>query len=192
MTNAGSGIIESVKNALPSTTSAIAQAATSGLAAVAKKLLFQAAGAEGVAENVGNPSEASPQAHVANPHPRTAIAPTYHTEYQRVQCVDTSGQTFGIWLNVFYLTPLTFLFVRFFIKAYIRRSSKGSQVKRIEKAEKANGNGQVTSEKGQGAAEAKEAAVDALKGIDREMNGNGGSSATMGSPAGKTHARRHA
>ncbi|KUJ21096.1 uncharacterized protein LY89DRAFT_694732 [Mollisia scopiformis] len=39
-----------------------------------------------------------------------------------VSCIDTSGQTFAIWLNVLYLAPLTFLFVRFFIKSYLKHA----------------------------------------------------------------------
>lgn len=39
-----------------------------------------------------------------------------------VPCIVTSGQTFAIWLNVLYLAPLTYLFVKFFITSYLRRS----------------------------------------------------------------------
>lgn len=39
--------------------------------------------------------------------------------YQPTRCLDTSGQAFAVWLNVVYLLPLTVLFVRFFVKAYI-------------------------------------------------------------------------
>ncbi|ROT35863.1 hypothetical protein SODALDRAFT_381147 [Sodiomyces alkalinus F11] len=41
-------------------------------------------------------------------------------------CITTSGETFAIWLNVFYLAPLTYLFVMFFIRSYLRRSSAES------------------------------------------------------------------
>jgi len=37
-------------------------------------------------------------------------------------CITNSGATFAVWLNVFYLAPLTVLFVNFFMKSYVRRS----------------------------------------------------------------------
>lgn len=43
-----------------------------------------------------------------------------------VPCITTTGQTFGIWLNVLYLAPLTYLFVSFFIASYIKRSGAES------------------------------------------------------------------
>ncbi|ROV98283.1 hypothetical protein VSDG_04429 [Cytospora chrysosperma] len=39
-----------------------------------------------------------------------------------IPCITTTGQTFAIWLNVLYLAPLTYLFVKFFITSYIKRS----------------------------------------------------------------------
>ncbi|KAL2170541.1 hypothetical protein VTG60DRAFT_4649 [Thermothelomyces hinnuleus] len=42
---------------------------------------------------------------------------------QSVRCITSSGETFAVWLNVFYLAPLTYLFVSFFIESYIRRSN---------------------------------------------------------------------
>jgi hypothetical protein len=54
-----------------------------------------------------------------------------HTVYQMTPCIDTSGQTFAIWLNVFYLTPLTVLFVRFFVRSYFRpqKGGKGARMR---------------------------------------------------------------
>ncbi|KAE8451177.1 hypothetical protein EG329_004341 [Mollisiaceae sp. DMI_Dod_QoI] len=46
----------------------------------------------------------------------------WETVYQDVPCIDTSGQTFAIWLNVLYLAPLTALFVRFFVKSYLKHA----------------------------------------------------------------------
>lgn len=51
----------------------------------------------------------------------------YQTVQKSVSCIDTSGQTFAIWLNVLYLAPLTALFVRFFVKSYLRRAVKTMQ-----------------------------------------------------------------
>jgi hypothetical protein len=118
--------------------SAVSAAATVTGANVLKKLLFRAAGEGGLAANV-----ASPSAHRSD---TVTGAAAYTTEFQTIPCVDTSGQTFAIWLNVFYLTPLTALFVRFFVKSYLRRSSSKGEATRVEKA-----------------------GLDALKGVEKEM-----------------------
>lgn len=44
-------------------------------------------------------------------------------KYETVSCINTSGQTFAVWLNVFYLGPLMYLFMRFFYRSYIRRAT---------------------------------------------------------------------
>lgn len=159
---------EAIKNAVPgasSVSSALASATVSGVGNFLKKILFRAAGEQGLAENVGLSSQAT---RAVNPHPAHPVAPIYRTEYQTVRCIDTSGQTFAVWLNVFYLAPLTVLFVRFFIRSYTRRTSKPSP----------------TSEHGIRAVE--HAGVDALKGVDRGIHGNNDSRAlkdiTNGSP----------
>src|SRR6202008_1444151 len=38
-----------------------------------------------------------------------------------VYCLDTSGQVFAILLNCVYLLPLTYLFLQFFITAYLKQ-----------------------------------------------------------------------
>jgi hypothetical protein len=86
-----------------------------------KKLIFRALGEEGLAGNV----DAKATSAVPPVPTKSSDGISYTTEYQTVPCIDTSGQTFAIWFNVFYLTPLTFLFVRFFIKSYFRRGTKG-------------------------------------------------------------------
>jgi hypothetical protein len=64
--------------------------------------------------------------------------------------VDTSGEAFAIGLNVLYLAPLTWLFVRFFVRSYLATgSSKGGKVGRGHAVEKAT--------------------VDAAKGVGREV-----------------------
>lgn len=57
----------------------------------------------------------SPQAGQAAPTPLKAIS-----------CIATSSETFAIWLNVVYLAPLTYLFVKFFITSYLSRSKAES------------------------------------------------------------------
>jgi hypothetical protein len=73
-----------------------------------------------------------------------------HKITRTVRCVDTSGEAFAIGLNVLYLAPLTWLFVRFFVRSYLATgSSKGGKVGRGHAVEKAT--------------------VDAAKGVGREV-----------------------
>jgi len=139
----------SVASAASTAVSSIAASATfAGLGNLVKKFLFRAAGEEGLAENVNG----APLAHqILISKPSSGESQRYRTEYQTVPCIDTSGQTFAIWLNVLYLAPLTVLFVRFFIKSYIRRTS-----------------GKGTTKHGV----AEKAGVDAVKGVQRELNGH--------------------
>ncbi|PWY76643.1 fatty acid elongase [Aspergillus eucalypticola CBS 122712] len=98
--------------------------AGAGLVPWLKKLGFRAAGAEGIAENVGVP-EAAAGARVLHVGPM-------------VTCMDTSGQGFAIWLNVMYLLPLTYLFARFFVRSYLYRKEPGPrQPTQLHAAEKA-------------------------------------------------------
>lgn len=72
-------------------------------------------------------------------------------DYRMFTCLDTTGQAFGVWLNVMYLLPLTYLFVQFFIRSYLYRKDPGTQLPTpIHAAEKAG--------------------MDALKGVSREMH----------------------
>ncbi|KAK6605692.1 gns1 sur4 family protein [Botrytis cinerea] len=135
-------------------TSAAAVATSSGVADMIKKLLYRAIGEEGLAENVNAPVFSSvAQAPIASIPKSHSKIPKYVTETRTIPCIDTSGQTFAIWLNVIYLTPLTFLFVRFFIKSYIKRTTASGK----KAGRKASF---VAAEK---------AGFDALKGVEREM-----------------------
>jgi hypothetical protein len=132
------------------------EAAASGVGALAKKILLRAADQEGLAEKIevisstaisaaAAASASAAQERAADPH---AAPGGYHTEYVQKSCLDSSGQTFAVWLNVFYLTPLTFLFVRFFVKSYLRRGAQANKKGgKIEKSGK-----------------------DALKGVRRELD----------------------
>lgn len=96
--------------------------ATAGAAAWLKKLAFRAAGEEGLAENVRNQygEVFGPEAdHVQSTLEQMRRSP----KYEAVNCIDTTGQSFAIWLNLIYLAPLTWLFLRFFWRSYSRRSS---------------------------------------------------------------------
>jgi hypothetical protein len=106
------------------TTSAAPVVAATGLSWV-KQVALRAAGAEGIAENVG---------HAENNlgAPREVVQPG-----PMVTCMDTSGQGFAIYLNVAYLLPLTYLFARFFVRSYLYRKEPGPQATHIHAAEKA-------------------------------------------------------
>jgi hypothetical protein len=82
----------------------------------------------------------------------------FGTKYQKVDCIDTTGQTFAIWLNVFYLAPLTYLFMSFFVASYLRRS----------KAEVVRGK---TDRRRSNVVLAEKASWDAARGLEREMYG---------------------
>lgn len=99
---------------------------------------------------------------VANASAAAYEYPAYETAYDTVPCIDTSGETLAIWLNVFYLGPLMYLFMRFFYRSYLRRIAAP--------AKPANGSAP------NGRAYAAEAAiVDAAKGVERGMkDGNVG------------------
>jgi hypothetical protein len=139
----------SLASAASTAASSVAASASSvSVATFLKKLLFRAAGEEGLAESVNAPSAL----HMVSPR-ASHSGGQYRIEYQTVPCIDTSGQTFAVWLNLFYLAPLTVLFVRFFIRSYIKRTS-------------------VKGPSDRGVAE--NAGRDAIKGVEKELYRNGG------------------
>ncbi len=121
--------VHNLSSAIPaatsSATSAIASVtATAGLGSWLKKVALRAAGEEGLAENVRNQQgevfgiDAIHAAEVEKAQEELR----YKTQYQTINCIDTSGQVFAILLNFIYLAPLLLLFVRFFLKTYLRGS----------------------------------------------------------------------
>ncbi|KAH8728242.1 GNS1/SUR4 family-domain-containing protein [Phaeosphaeriaceae sp. PMI808] len=139
-----SSSVSSVVSSVSSTAVAALPTATGAAVAFFRKLVYRAAGDEGLAENIAVPGHPLPYyqqqqnlaaaaaAATARPehpiqqlfHPRETVNKiVYRTEYQSVPCIDTSGQAFAVYLNLIYLTPLTFLFMRFFFKSYLRRTS---------------------------------------------------------------------
>lgn len=99
----------------------------------------------GVASKVASAAESTVSQVSGKPSP--AVDEITETMYSQklVPCIDNTGQTFAIWLNVLYLAPLTYLFVKFFITSYLRRSGaesqrakgKGSRESQVSVAEKA-------------------------------------------------------
>ena len=100
--------------------------ATAAAGALLKKFLLRAAGEEGVAERIGIPHDNKPvQQHIEerieqaaehHHHPVPTYETRWRTDWTKVNCIDTSGEAFAIYLNLFYLFPLTVLFARFFVK----------------------------------------------------------------------------
>lgn len=113
----GSAALQHLSKAAPAVATAVAEA---GSIPWLKKLALRAAGAEGIAENVGG----------------AVAAPATGYTQKMVTCVDTSGQAFAIMLNVSYLLPLTWLFARFFVRSYLNRKDP-RQPTHMEAAEKA-------------------------------------------------------
>jgi hypothetical protein len=72
-------------------------------------------------------------------------------------CITSGAQTFGVWLNVVYLAPLTYLFMSFFVQSYMKRSAAEQKKKDRRYSHLA-----VTAEK---------AGWDAAKGVEREVYG---------------------
>jgi hypothetical protein len=139
-------ITSTVTSAVASTTESVAEAlpTTTGPAlAFLRKLIYRAAGDEGLAENIRVPGQPLPvhqQQHVIAPEPvhhdnqvhnffhhETVERTFYRTEYQNVPCIDTSGQAFAVYVNLIYLAPLTILFMRFFYKSYFGRSTPNTK-----------------------------------------------------------------
>jgi len=108
-----------------SSLSSLAAEATSDGGAWLKKLIYRAGGSPALAENVRNHNrqtfgDSLRQQPLVNSELKQEIQEIrYHNEWHEVHCLDTDGQAFAIWLNVVYLLPLTFLFLRFFWKSYI-------------------------------------------------------------------------
>ncbi|OQO05842.1 hypothetical protein B0A48_09937 [Cryoendolithus antarcticus] len=138
-------VVSHITSAVTSATSEISHVAvtsspTASLAAVIKKYLLRAAGEEGVAERVGIARNVNQPVADAIKSQQQSIAERaqapvepmyetrYRTEYKTVNCIDTSGEAFAVYLNFLYLLPLTVLFLRFFYKAYVARVRRNSSI----------------------------------------------------------------
>lgn len=140
----------------------------------------------GVASKVTNAAatkvitDSAPTAEANAVHQFTTSEEIVH-EHKVIPCIQTTGQTFAIWLNVFYLAPLTYLFVKFFITSYLRRAGAASSHKGKSRHES-----QVTAAEKAGweAARNLEAEVYGTAEIER-VNGAANGHAGKGSPNGK-------
>ncbi|KAF1809520.1 hypothetical protein P152DRAFT_159533 [Eremomyces bilateralis CBS 781.70] len=143
--NAASSL-SSAATAAPSSVSSAFSAAASAATSGIKWLPFlhagilRAFGEEGLANNAlrsGDVLPSMPEVPAHEASQKILNAPTklkerfqtqYETVYQEVDCIDTAGQSFAVWLNLIYLAPLTVLFVRFFIRSYSRRYAAAKQL----------------------------------------------------------------
>ena len=106
--------IHNLSSALPSAASSVSSAVASATATAnfsnwLKKAALRAAGEEGLAMNVRNEQGETfgiDAVHAAESE-KSQEEIRYRMEYQKVNCLDTSGQSFAILLNVLYLAPLT-------------------------------------------------------------------------------------
>ncbi|KAI9838135.1 MAG: hypothetical protein M1819_006291 [Sarea resinae] len=114
-------------SAVTSAATSLAEVATAsagaGVGGWLKKVGLRAAGEEGLAENVRNSQGDRFGSEAVHAAQSVVEDIRYRKEFKRVSCVDTTGEAFAIYLNVLYLAPLTWLFVRFFIRSYSNRSA---------------------------------------------------------------------
>ena len=147
-------VASSVSSDISSAVSVATATASAGVGAWLKKAAFRAAGREGLAENVVNDQGQTfgvDAVHAAKDL-KAREEVRYHDDLQWVHCLDTSGQAFAILLNCMYLAPLTYLFIRFFARAYHHRQERRRSSAAIDTARMA-----------------RDAGRDALKGVKRNI-----------------------
>lgn len=85
--------------------------ATYSIGSYIKRLALRAAGEEGLAENIGDRPQHFVKDQIVEKVQDVTGGSSYETrfrnEYEWVNCIDTTGQSFAVWLNIMYLAPLT-------------------------------------------------------------------------------------
>ena len=122
-------VAHNLSTALPSVASAVSTAisttaATADIVSWLKKAALRAAGEEGLAENVRNYQGETfgiDAIHAADVQ-KAQEEIHYKLEMTRTHCLDTSGEVFAILLNVMYLAPLGYMFIRFFLNYFQARA----------------------------------------------------------------------
>jgi hypothetical protein len=104
--------------------------------------------------------------------------------YKTVPCISNNGATLAVWLNVFYLTPLTYLFVSFFIESYLRRSNAAEK-------KGAKKNGVASRRLSNNVAMAEKAGWEAAKNVEREVYGESNEEAIASSKKNGRALRSH-
>lgn len=125
--------VHNLSTALPTTASAVSSTISSalssatvaaGLGSWLKKAALRAAGEEGLAENVRNYQGETfgiDAIHAAEVE-KAQEEIRYRLGSQKVHCLDTSGQVLAILMNLLYLAPLAYLFIKYFYNSYIARA----------------------------------------------------------------------
>ncbi|KAI4256600.1 MAG: hypothetical protein LQ352_002040 [Teloschistes flavicans] len=124
--------VHNLSSAIPTAASAVSSTiasatASADIGAWLKKAALRAAGEEGLAENVRNSQGQAfgiDAVHAAEVERAQEIR--YKMQYQRINCLDTPGETFAILLNFVYLAPLTYMFIGFFVKKYRENAQSSS------------------------------------------------------------------
>ena len=101
-----------------------------------KKAALRAAGQEGLAANVRNDRGETfglDAAHAAEAQ-RAQQQIIYKLGTTKTHCLDTSGEVFAILLNLLYLVPLAYLFIRFFASYFDRSTQKGNRLQNARNA----------------------------------------------------------
>lgn len=126
--------VHNLSTALPSTASSVSFTLSSALSSATaaagfgswiKKAALRAAGEEGLAENVRNYQGETfgiDAVHAAEVE-KSQEEIRYRMTFQKVHCLDTSGQVLAILMNLVYLAPLVYLFLNFFYRSYTSRSN---------------------------------------------------------------------
>ncbi|KAL8773361.1 MAG: hypothetical protein Q9209_001755 [Squamulea sp. 1 TL-2023] len=125
--------IHNLSSALPTGASSVSSLIASATASVdigswLKKAALRAAGEEGLAENVRNAQGQTfgiDAVHAAEVE-KAQEEIRYKSQYQKVNCLDTPGQTFAIFLNFLYLAPLACMFVHLFYTKYMKQARSSS------------------------------------------------------------------
>lgn len=134
------------------------------------------------AKNASGPGTTSPSAAATDGTQLLLLLPEQQrpaTARVTVACVTTPGETFAIWLNVLYLAPLTYLFMRFFVRSYLRRSTQESSSRARGRGAIATGGATANGISGSAekhmlggvALRAERAGWDAAKDMQREVYG---------------------
>ncbi|KAI9741771.1 MAG: hypothetical protein M1834_000157 [Cirrosporium novae-zelandiae] len=129
---------DNLSSAIPSAASTVSSVVSSVVASATasadmgtwlKKVGLRAAGQEGLAANIRN-SEGQQfgiDAVHAMQDSKAREEIRYRLDYQAINCLDTAGEGFAVWFNICYLFPLTYLFGKFFVQSYLKRTQSSTR-----------------------------------------------------------------
>ncbi|KAF2862919.1 hypothetical protein K470DRAFT_268490 [Piedraia hortae CBS 480.64] len=146
-------IREAIKSLSSEISHIAAPTATAAANAFFKKMMLRAVGEEGVAERMAEPEgfmDPIIKQEIQQFNERVQYETKWRSEWQRVKCIGTSGEAFAVYLNLFYLLPLTALFVSFFYRSYFRGGNNAKDASRqaaVKTRQAINRAGEKTEEK---------------------------------------------